>query len=50
MTTFMANPSGLDLHLEPHFDGTGERHGPATQTPVADQRRTTWTGEATTVE
>lgn len=45
MTTFMANPSDLDLHLEPLFDGTGERPDPA-PTTVADPRRATWTGYA----
>lgn len=45
MTTFMTNPSDLDLHLEPHFDGTGERQE-SVQTSVANPRRTTWTGFA----
>ena len=42
----MTNPSDLDLHLEPHFDGTGERVEKQTQTSVANPRRTTWTGYA----
>ena len=46
MTTFMANPADLDLHLEPHFDGTGEGPAPAVLTSVANPRRTTWTGFA----
>lgn len=49
MTTFMTNPSDLDLHLEPHFDGTGELRGSAHEslpTSVANPRRTTWTGFA----
>lgn len=45
MTTFMTNPSDLDLHLEPVFDGTGERVDPG-PTSVANPRRTTWTGYA----
>ncbi len=43
MTTFMTNPSDLDLHLEPLFDGTGEREEQLPRT-VANPRRTTWTG------
>lgn len=45
MTTFMTNPADLDLHLEPVFDGTGERVAPG-PTSVANPRRTTWTGYA----
>jgi hypothetical protein len=45
MTTFMTNPSDLDLHLEPLFDGVGDRAEPVTTT-VANPRRTTWTGYA----
>jgi hypothetical protein len=45
MTTFMTNPSDLDLHLEPHFDGVGDRQEQAPAT-VANPRRTTWTGFA----
>jgi hypothetical protein len=45
MTTFMTNPSDLDLHLEPLFDGAGDRQEPA-PTTVANPRRTTWTGYA----
>ncbi|WP_343907396.1 hypothetical protein [Nocardioides aquiterrae] len=45
MTTFMSNPTDLDLHLEPLFDGVGDRQEPA-PTTVANPRRTTWTGYA----
>ena len=45
MTTFMANPTDLDLHLEPLFDGVGDRVDPPPAT-VANPRRTTWTGSA----
>jgi hypothetical protein len=46
MTTNMWNPSDLDLHLEPLFDGSGERVEPGPSS-VANPRRTTWTGYAT---
>jgi hypothetical protein len=42
----MTNPPDLDLHLEPHFDGTGDRQPPTAQASVANPRRTTWTGNA----
>lgn len=47
MTTFMTNPSDLDLHLEPIFDGTGEQVDRLAGA-VANPRRTTWTGYAKT--
>lgn len=50
MTTFMTNPSDLDLHLEPLFDdGGGDRKDPV-PTTVANPRRTTWTGYAKDAE
>jgi hypothetical protein len=45
MTTFMADPSDLDLHLEPLVDGVGDREERLPGT-VANPRRTTWTGYA----
>ena len=49
MTTFMSNPTDLDLHLEPLFDGVGDRVDPPpapVPATVANPRRTTWTGYA----
>ena len=45
MTSFMSNPSDLDLRLEPHFDGAGGNDDRLPLT-VANPRRTTWTGYA----
>ena len=45
MTASMTNPSDLDLHLEPAFDGPGERVEPGPSS-VANPGRTRWTGYA----
>ena len=47
MTTFRSDPAVLDLHLEPLFDGDADREDPL-PTSVANPRRTTWTGYAST--